>query len=103
MLELADALFAASPVARVLCDEPLRALAPRGPFQAEVKKTSIHLLRSTAFAQVHPRKQHLLVTIKAAAPIPGGRIVKSEQVSANRWHQDVKLAVPGDIDAEFLA
>jgi hypothetical protein len=68
-----------------------------------VKKTSIHLVRSSAFAGVHPRKQHLLLTIKAAAPIPSGRIVKTEQVSANRWHLDVKLAVPGDIDTELLA
>ena len=68
-----------------------------------MKKTSIHLVRSSAFAGVHPRKAHLLVTIKAVAPIPGGRIVKSEQVSANRCHLDVKLAVAGDIDAELLA
>src|SRR5450756_246736 len=77
-----------------------RALAPLGAFEAEVKKTSIHLVRSSAFAGVHPRKQFLLVPIKAAAPIPSGRIVKTEQVSANRWHLDVKVAGAGDIDAE---
>jgi hypothetical protein len=52
-------------------------------------------LRSSAFAGVHPRKAHLPLTAKAA--------VKTEQVSANRWHLDVKLAVPGDLDAELLA
>jgi hypothetical protein len=71
---------------------------PLAPF-----RTSIHLVRSSAFAGVHPRKAHLLLTVKAAAPIPSGRIVKTEQVSANRWHLDVKLAVAGDIDAELLA
>jgi hypothetical protein len=56
-------------------------VAPFGPFETEVKKASIHLVRTSAFAGVHPRKAHLLLTIKAAAPIPSGRIVKTEQVS----------------------
>jgi Domain of unknown function (DUF5655) len=102
MTEPTDALSAASPVARVLYEELLHALAPLGTFETEVKKTSIHLVRSSAFAGVHPRKQHLLITIKAAAPIPSGRIVKTEQVSKNRWHLDVNVAVAGDIDAELL-
>ena len=102
MTEQADALSSASPVALALYEELLHAIAPFGAFQAEVKKTSIHLVRSSAFAGVHPRKHHLLLTIKAAAPIPSGRIVKTEQVSANRWHLDVKVAVAGDIDAELL-
>ena len=59
-------------------------------------------MRSSAFAGVHPRKAHLLLTIKAAAPIQSGRIVKTEQFSANRWHLDVKLAIAGDLDAELL-
>jgi Domain of unknown function (DUF5655) len=92
----------ASPVARTLYEELLHALAPLGAFETEVKKTSIHLVRSSAFAGVHPRKQHLLITIKAAAPISSGRIVKTEQVSKNRWHLDVNVAVAGDIDAELL-
>jgi len=92
----------ASPIARALYEELLHALAPLGASEAEVKKTSIHLVRSPAFAGVHPRKQHLLVTNKAAAPISSGRIVKTEQVSKNRWHLDVKVAVVGDIDAELL-
>jgi hypothetical protein len=102
MIEQADALATASPVALALYQELLQALAPLGAFEVEVKKTSIHLVRSSAFAGVHPRKQHLLVTIKAAAPIRSGRVVKAEQVSKNRWHLDVKVAVAGDIDAEFL-
>ena len=84
-------------MARALYDELLRA------FEAEVKKTSTHLVRSSAFAGVPPRKAHLLLTIKAAAPIQSGRIVKTEQFSANRWHLDVKLALAGDVDAELPA
>jgi len=102
MPEPADALSSASPVARALYEELLHALAPFGAFEVEVKKTSIHLVRSSAFAGVHPRTRHLLLTFKAAAPISSGRIVKMQQVSKNRWHLDVKLAVAGDLDAELL-
>ena len=55
MPEPADALSSASPVARALYEELLHALAPFGAFEVEVKKTSIHLVRSSAFAGVHPR------------------------------------------------
>ena len=102
MPERVDALSSASPVARALYEELLRAIAPFGAFEIEVKKSSIHLVRSSAFAGVHPRKQYLLITIKAAAPIPSGRIVKTEQVSTNRWHLDVKVSIAGDFDAELL-
>ena len=97
-----DALSSASPLARELYKEVLRALKPLGSFKEEVKKTSIHLTRRSAFAGVHPRKESLLLTIKAAQPIHSKRIVKSEQVSKSRWHEEVKLAAAGDIDAELL-
>jgi hypothetical protein len=102
MPERAEALSSASPVARALYEELLRAIAPFGAFEIEVKKSSIHLVRSSAFAGVHPRKQYLLITIEAAAPIPSGRIIITEQVSTNRWHLDVKVSIAGDFDAELL-
>jgi hypothetical protein len=101
MPERADALSSASPVARALYEELLRAVAPFGPFEIEVKKSSIHLVRSSAFAGVHLRKQYLLITIKAAASIPSGRIIRTEQVSTNRWDLDVKVSIAGDFDAEL--
>ena len=67
------------------------ALRAIGEFQVEVKKTSIHLVRKSAFAGVHPQAQHLLLTIKAAAP-----------VSKNRWHLEVNLTVAGEIDSELM-
>ena len=63
MPERADALSSASPVARALYEELLRAIAPFGEFAIEVKKSSIHLVRSSAFVGAHPRKQYLLVTM----------------------------------------
>lgn len=102
MPEQIDALSAASPLARQLYQQLLAAIKPIGPFRVEVKKTSIHLVRGSAFVGVHPRKQHLLVTIKADKSIQNPRVVKAEQVSRNRWHLDVRLASSEEIDAELL-
>jgi hypothetical protein len=70
MAQPADAVSPAGPVSRELYQTLLQALAPIGAFEIEVKKTSIHLVRRSAFAGIHPRKQHLMVTIKAGQPIP---------------------------------
>ena len=102
MVENANALLAASPASRQLYEELLVAVREIGPFRKEVKKTSIHLVRSSAFAGVHPRKSHLLLTIKTEKPIRSSRISKTEQVSKNRWHHDVKLASNREIDAELV-
>jgi len=98
-----DALTTASPIARQLYDELLAALRPMGPFQEEVKKASIHLVRGSAFGGVHPRKGHVILTIKAAEPIQSSRICKTEQMSKNRWHLDVKVGTADDIDDELRA
>jgi hypothetical protein len=85
-----------------LYDHLLTELRGLGPFQEEVKKTSIHLVRKSAFLGVHPRKNWLLVTIKSEQAIRSPRVVKAEQVSKSRWHCEVKLATADDVDAEFL-
>jgi hypothetical protein len=82
--------------------EMLAALAPIGPFAAEQKKTCTHLVRGTAFAGVHPRKGWLRVTIKSATPVKSARVVKSEQLSKNRWYFDVKVESADDLDAELV-
>jgi len=97
-----NALASASPLASDLYSKLKAALVPLGGFREEVKKTSIHLARNSAFLGVHPRKEHLLVTIKSDRATKSRRIVKAEQVSANRWHLEVKIAAPSEIDNEFL-
>ena len=102
MTDQGDALANAGPVSRQLYKELLAAIKPIGPYRAEVKKTSIHLVRNSAFAGVHPRKAYLLLTVKSAKAMRSPRIVKSEQISKNRWHLEVKLAAAEEIDAELL-
>jgi hypothetical protein len=99
---LPNAFTFASPVASDLYSRLKAALVPLGPFREEVKKTSIHLSRNSAFLGVHPRKEHLLVTIKSDKATKSRRVVKAEQVSANRWHLEVKIAAASEIDKEFL-
>jgi hypothetical protein len=97
-----DAFSSAGPESLQLYKQLVIAIRSIGKFREEIKKTSVHLVRSSAFAGIHPRKQYLLLTIKAAAPIKSPRIVKAEQVSKNRWHLEVKLSAETDINRELI-
>ena len=72
-----------------------------GPLTEEVKKTSIHLVRHTAFAGVATRRSCLILTVKSAADIRSPRIQKREQTSANRWHLEIRLDKPAHIDRQI--
>ena len=65
------------------------------------KKTSIHLLRHAAFAGVATRRSALILTLKSAADIRSPRIQKREQASANRWHLEIRLQKPADVDRQL--
>jgi hypothetical protein len=79
----------------------LKAAKNLGPFQEDPKKTSIHLNRKTAFAGVATRKDALILTLKSSKDLKGPRVAKREQVSANRWHVEVRLESPKDVDAQL--
>ena len=81
----------------------LDALRQIGPFTAEEKKTSIHLVRRTGFAGVHPRKARLVLNLRLDRPFASPRASKTEQVSRNRWHHEFRIERPEDIDADILA
>ena len=81
----------------------ITALKTFGPFVEDAKKTSIHLARKSAFAGVHPRKSAILLVIRTSSPIESPRIRKVERVSANRWHNEVLLGEPSEIDSEVVA
>jgi len=74
-----------------------------GDVTEDPKKTSIHLNRASAFAGVATRKDAILLTLKAPADIASDRIVKREQVSARRWHLELRVKGPEDVDAELVA
>ena len=72
-----------------------------GPVEEDPKKTSIHLNRRVAFAGVQTRKDALILTLKSDRKIADRRVHKTEQTSANRWHFEVKLSDPEEVDDQI--
>ena len=62
-----------------------------GPYEAEPKKESIHIVRDRAFVGIHPKKSYLGVNIVLgrlkASPVAS----RVDQVSANRFHHYFKI------------
>src|SRR5438045_2301072 len=102
MVDQVNAFSTAGSESRALYAKLLTAIAGVGPFREEVKKTSVHLMRKSAFAGVQFRKQHLMLTIKADKEIKNARVAKAEQVSKNRWHLETKLQQPTEIDKQLV-
>jgi hypothetical protein len=90
-----------NPVVREIYDEILRVSRGFGEFEEQPKKTSIHLARKSAFAGIATRKDALVLTIKSDTDVRDRRLFKREQVSAHRWHLEVKLETPDDIDVRL--
>jgi hypothetical protein len=78
----------------------LKAARTFGPVREEPKKTSIHLTRRIAFAGVATRRDGLVLTLKSAVDVPSARIRRRERASVNRWHLEVSLTGPSDVDRE---
>lgn len=87
---------------RKIYDGLLKSTRKFGSVSEEPKKTSIHLMNQTAFAGIATRKNALVLTIKSDRKISSPRIHKSEQTSANRFHHEVKLTSPAEVDAELV-
>ena len=79
----------------------LEAARALGPVVEEPKKTSIHWMRRTAFAGVATRRSSLILTLKSAKDIRSPRIDKREQTSAHRWHLEVRLEKPAEVDQQL--
>lgn len=91
-----------APAVRAIYDRLLQAAKRFGPVREEPKKTSIHLARKTAFAGIATRKSALILTLKSATDLRSPRISKREQASANRWHLEVRLDDPAQVDGELV-
>ena len=92
-----------APAVWAIYQQILGAAGVFGAFAQEPKKTSIHLVRKSAFAGVATRKDALILTLKSATDIRSRRIVKREQASAHRWHLEIRLDDPTQVDAELKA
>ena len=47
------------------------------------------------------RKDALILTLKSDRDVKHRRVHKTEQTSANRWHFEVRLTTPGDVDDQI--
>jgi hypothetical protein len=74
-----------------------------GPVDEDPKKTSIHLVRRSAFAGVATRRTSLVLTVKSASDIASPRVTRREQASAGRWHLQIRLEAPAQVDRELTA
>lgn len=57
-------------------DRLLVALAEIGSFTEEPKKTSIHLVRTSGFAGIHPRKRSLMLNLRIDHPLASPRVAR---------------------------
>ena len=87
---------------RATYDRLLKNSRQFGPVIEEPKKTSIHLVNKTAFAGVVTRKSAILLTVKSDRQLASPRIHKSERTSANRFHHELKLISPAEVDPELV-
>jgi bifunctional ADP-heptose synthase (sugar kinase/adenylyltransferase) len=78
----------------------LAAARTLGPVGEDRKKTSIHLVRRTAFAGVATQKAALVLTLKSDRELKSRRLKRSQQTSPGRWHHEVRLDAPEQVDRE---
>src|SRR6266540_1310700 len=88
-----------APIVREIYDRLIEVAKGFGPISEEPKKTSIHIVNKTALAGVATRKNYLILTIKSDSKLISPRIHKSEQASARRFHHEIKLTSPDDVDS----
>jgi hypothetical protein len=74
-----------------------------GPHQIEPKKTSLHVTHGRAFLGVHPRRAGLLLNVVLNHRVESPLVSKCEQVSTNRYHNEILVSSPSDLDDEVLA
>ena len=87
---------------RRIYDRVLKEARRFGTVTEEPKKTSIHLVNRTAFAGVATRRHALILTIKSDRSLSSPRFHKSEQTSAKRFHHQVRVNSPAEVDSELV-
>lgn len=92
-----------SPSSQSTYAKVIAVMAKIGPFEVEEKRTSLHLTHGRAFAGVHPRATGIVLNLVLDAPLKSARVHRTEQVSANRHHVEIKLETPSEVDAQMVA
>jgi hypothetical protein len=64
--------------------------------------SSFHVAHGRAFLGIHPRRGGILVNIVLDRQLDSARVHRVERVSANRWHNEILLRDPEQVDAELI-
>src|SRR5689334_19550235 len=102
-MDVASHFMKADPAVAAVYRKLLDTARTFGPVEEDPKKTSIHLVRRSAFAGVATRRASLILTVKSATDIDSPRVVRREQASAGRWHLEIRLDAPAQVDRELKA
>jgi hypothetical protein len=70
-------------------------------YELQEKASSFHVAHGRAFLGIHPRRGGILVNIVLERELDSSRVHRAERVSANRWHNEIILTDPAEIDAEL--
>jgi hypothetical protein len=73
-----------------------------GGCELQENASSFHVAHGRAFLGIRPRRGGILVNIVLIRELDSARIHRAERVSANRWHNEVILKDPAEVDAELL-
>ena len=82
------------PIVKEILHTILNTVKDLGPVKEEAKKTSLHLVKKSAFAGIATRKSYLILTVKSKTDLKSNRIARREQASASRWHLEIRLESP---------
>lgn len=103
MMTAVETVFARSePQVRALAAALIERASALDGVAVDPKGTCIHLNRRVAFAGLHPRRTALLLNLRTSKPIESDRIRKVERASANRFHNELLLESPGELDGELM-
>ncbi len=91
------------PTSSVIYAKLLEVLKQLGSFEVEPKQASLHLTNGRAFLGVHARKAGLLLNIVTSEALTSDRFQRTEQISAHRWHNEIIISAPEEIDQELVA
>lgn len=92
---------AADPISAAIYKILVEVLNETGSHTTEPGNASVLIRNGRAFLGVHPRRGGLRVNVVLDRGLSGTRLVKVEQVSRHRYHNEVLLAAPADVDAEL--
>ncbi|MFZ1720971.1 MAG: DUF5655 domain-containing protein [Microgenomates group bacterium] len=90
------------PKVKAIYREIKRAISTLGVVKFETKKTSIHVVARVAFLGIHPKTKWLDLNIVTVESITSPRVNKTERVSANRFHNTIRLTEVSQVDSELI-